>query len=74
VQWHNRAHFFAISAQLMRRILVDHARSHTRAKRGGSVLKVSLNEAVVPSQERAAELVALDEALKTLATIDLRKS
>jgi RNA polymerase sigma factor (TIGR02999 family) len=74
VQWQNRAHFFAVSAQLMRRILVDHARSHTRAKRGGGVLRVSLNEAIVPSQERAAELVALDEALKTLATIDLRKS
>jgi RNA polymerase sigma-70 factor (ECF subfamily) len=74
VQWQNRAHFFAISAQLMRRILVDHARSHTRAKRGGGVLRVSLNEALVPSQERAAELVALDEALKRLATIDLRKS
>jgi RNA polymerase sigma factor (TIGR02999 family) len=74
VQWHNRAHFFAISAQLMRRILVDHARSHTRAKRGGGVLKVSLNEALVPSQERAAELVALDDALMRLATIDPRKS
>jgi RNA polymerase sigma factor (TIGR02999 family) len=74
VQWHNRAHFFAISAKLMRRILVDHARSHTRAKRGGGVLKVSLNEAVVPSKERAAELVALDDALMRLATIDPRKS
>ena len=74
VQWHNRAHFFAISAQLMRRILVDHARSHTRAKRGGGVLKLSLDEAVVPSQKRAAELVALDDALQRLATIDLRKS
>ena len=74
VQWHNRAHFFAISAQLMRRILVDHARSHTRAKRGGDVLKMSLDEALVPSQKRAAELVALDDALQRLATIDLRKS
>ena len=74
VQWHNRAHFFAISAQLMRRILVDHARSHTRVKRGGGVLKLSLDEAVAPSQKRAAELVALDDALQRLATIDLRKS
>src|SRR3954451_22136578 len=74
VQWHNRAHFFAISAQLMRRILVDHARSHARAKRGGGVLKMSLDEAVVPSQKRAAELVALDDALQSLATVDLRKS
>jgi RNA polymerase sigma factor (TIGR02999 family) len=74
VQWHNRAHFFAISAQLMRRILVDHARSHTRVKRGGGVLKMSLDEAVVPSQKRAAELVALDDALQSLATVDLRKS
>jgi RNA polymerase sigma factor (TIGR02999 family) len=74
VQWHNRAHFFAISAQLMRRILVDHARSHARAKRGGGVLKMSLDEALVPSQKRAAELVALDDALQSLATVDLRKS
>jgi RNA polymerase sigma factor (TIGR02999 family) len=74
VQWHNRAHFFGISAQLMRRILVDHARSHARAKRGGGVLKMSLDEALVPSQKRAAELVALDEALQSLATVDLRKS
>jgi RNA polymerase sigma factor (TIGR02999 family) len=74
VQWHNRAHFFAISAKLMRRILVDHARSHTRVKRGGGVLKMSLDEAVVPSQKRAAELVALDDALQSLATVDLRKS
>ena len=74
VQWHNRAHFFAISAQLMRRILVDHARSHTRVKRGGGVLKMPLDEALVPSQKRAAELVALDDALQSLATLDPRKS
>ena len=74
VPWQNRAHFFAISAQLMRRTLVDHARSHASAKRGGSALRVSLNEVAVSSREVAAEVVALDEALERLAVIDLRKS
>lgn len=73
VRWQNRAHFFAISAQLMRRILVDHARSHTRAKRGGDARKVLLDDAALVSQERAAELVSLDEALKRLAALDPRK-
>ena len=58
----------------MRRILVDHARAHTRAKRGGGALRVSLDEAASVSQERAAELVALDEALTKLAAFDQRKS
>jgi RNA polymerase sigma-70 factor, ECF subfamily len=74
VQWHNRAHFFAIAAQLMRRILVDYARTRARAKRGGGALRVSLNEAAVSSQERGAELIALDDALQRLAVIDPRKS
>jgi RNA polymerase sigma factor (TIGR02999 family) len=74
VQWHSRAHFFAIAAQLMRRILVDYARSHTRAKRGGGALRVSLNEATVSSPERGVELIALDDALQRLAVIDPRKS
>jgi len=70
VRWQNRAHFFAIAAQMMRRILVDHARSHQYAKRGGHARQVSLDEAAVASQERAADLLALDEALTELAAID----
>jgi RNA polymerase sigma factor (TIGR02999 family) len=73
VHWQNRAHFFSIASRLMRRILIDHARSHTRAKRGGGIRQVSLDEAAVVSQERAAELVALDDALTSLAAIDPRK-
>ena len=73
VHWQNRAHFFSIASRLMRRILVDHARSHTRAKRGGGALQVSLDEAAMVSQERAGELVALDDALTSLAAIDPRK-
>ena len=62
----NRAHFFAVAANLMRQIMVDHARARQSAKRGGGVLKVSLDEAAVVSDERAAELIALDEALHEL--------
>jgi RNA polymerase sigma-70 factor, ECF subfamily len=71
--WQNRAHFFGIAAQLMRRILVDHARSHARAKRGGGAHNEPLNEAAVLSPERGADVVALDDALKRLAEIDPRK-
>ena len=74
VRWENRAHFFAIAAQLMRRALVDFARSRNCAKRGGSAQHVSLQEAAVFSKERAPDLVALDEALSALARIDERKS
>src|ERR1051326_8014723 len=74
VQWQNRAHFFAVAAQVMRHILVDHARAHLYAKRGGGAQKVELNEADAITGQRAAELVALDEALSTLATLDPRKS
>ncbi|HET6891885.1 MAG TPA: sigma-70 family RNA polymerase sigma factor [Pyrinomonadaceae bacterium] len=74
VQWQDRAHFFAIAAELMRTILVDHARSHATAKRGGGARKFSLDEALVVSQERAAEVVSLDEALKALALIDPKQS
>jgi|ERR1051326_307003 RNA polymerase sigma factor (TIGR02999 family) len=70
VHWQNRAHFFAIAAQLMRSILVDHARSHAYAKRGGGAHKIALDEVMVISQQRAAEVVALDEALKQMAEID----
>ena len=74
VQWQNRAHFVGVAAQMMRRILVDHARNHNRAKRGGGARKVSLDEAVALSGERAHELVELDEALAALARFDERKS
>ena len=72
VQWQDRAHFFAVSAQLMRRILVDHARRHN-LKRGGDVPHVSLEEAAVVGGGRATDLVALDDAMNALARLDPRK-
>ena len=74
VNWQNRAHFFAISAQLMRRILVDSARARGYQKRGGGVPKVTLDEALMGSKEKGQDLVKLDDALKALAEVDLRKS
>lgn len=74
VRWQNRAHFYAIAAQTMRRILVDHARSRARVKRGGAVWKVSLDEAAEVSLGQAAEILALEEALQQLAKIDPRRS
>ena len=74
MKWQNRAHFFAISAQLMRRILVSMARARHANKRGGEARQVSLDEALVVSEERAAELVALDEAMNELAALDPRRS
>ena len=74
MRWENRAHFYAVAAQAMRRILVDHARSRGYAKRGGGALKVSFDEAVIGAEERGAELIALDDALTDLAAIDPRKS
>src|SRR5262245_4368782 len=74
VRWEGRAHFFAISANLMRRILVDYARSRNRAKRGGAAQRVSLEEVADFSTARAPDLVALDDALDALAKIDERKS
>lgn len=71
--WQNRAQFFGIAAQLMRRILVDHARSHAYAKRGGGATQVALDEGAVLSPQRADDVMALDEALNQLATIDKRK-
>jgi RNA polymerase sigma factor (TIGR02999 family) len=71
--WQNRAQFFGIAAQLMRRILVDHARSHAYAKRGGGTIKVPLDETNVVGPQRATEILALDEALNQLAMIDARK-
>ena len=74
VRWQDRAHFFAMSARLMRRILVDHARSRNYQKRGGALRRVSLDEALVVSGERGTDLVALDDALAELAAVDPRKS
>ena len=74
VHWQNRAHFFGIAAQLMRRILVDHARTKKRAKRGGSDIRVSFNDANVMGQARDLDIVALDEALSRLAEVDPQQS
>jgi RNA polymerase sigma-70 factor, ECF subfamily len=74
VRWQNRAHFFGVAAQMMRRILVDHAKGHRREKRGGGARKVSLDEAIELTDQRADGLVALDEALTALAQFDERKS
>jgi RNA polymerase sigma-70 factor, ECF subfamily len=73
-RWENRAHFFAISAQLMRQILVDFARSRRSRKRGGEEFQVSLGKALTVPVKRDADLVALDDALRALAAIDERKS
>ena len=74
VRWQNRAHFFAVSAQLMRRILVDFARSRRSLKRGAGAQKVTLDEALLMSPQQGQDVVALDEALKALAAVDARKS
>jgi RNA polymerase sigma-70 factor, ECF subfamily len=73
MQWQNRAHFFAVSAQLMRRILVEHARRHN-LKRGGQVPHVSLEDTAIVGEERDANLVSLDDAINTLAQFDARKA
>ncbi len=72
--WQNRAQFFGVAAQLMRRILVDHARTQHAAKRGSGALKLSLNEAAGKTKEKAAEVVALDDALAELAALDPQQS
>src|SRR5947209_10527350 len=74
VRWQNRAHFLGVAAQMMRRILVDHARGQRAEKRGGEIQKLSLDENIDVSGERAADLVALDEALERLAELDPQKS
>src|SRR5262245_52319374 len=74
VRWQNRAHFLGIAAEAMRRILVEHARAHRRAKRGGGPRRVSLEDTVGLSNERGLDLVALDDALASLAALDPRKS
>lgn len=73
-QWQNRGHFFAVAAQLMRRIMVDHARARNAAKRGGGVIRVGLHECAPAAETRADELLALDEALEKLAAFDQRKA
>jgi len=72
--WRNRAQFFAIAAQLMRRILVDYARSHRAAKRGGDYIKLSLDEAASLSDQKSMDMLALDEALDRLAKLDPQQS
>lgn len=76
VQWQDRAHFFAVAAGAMRRILVDHARRHRAVRRGGAagVRRISLDDVEIAAGERAAEIVALDEALQRLAGIDARQA
>ena len=73
VDWHNRAHFFAVCAQVMRHILIDHARAHGRDKRGGGAVKVSLNDALVVAEDQASHFLALDEALRVLERLDPQK-
>ena len=72
--WQNRSHFFAMAANLMRRILVDYARGHKAEKRGGEAEKISLEDAFVFVKEKPAQMIALDEALQELAKIDERRS
>lgn len=74
VRWQNRAHFFGIAARLMRRILVDHARKRASLKGGGEFRKISLDDRTLAQQERAVELVELDDALSRLAELDAQKS
>jgi RNA polymerase sigma factor (TIGR02999 family) len=74
VSWQDRAHFFGLSARLMRRTLVDHARRHGTGKRGGGALTIAFDETSIVPQERTADLVAIDDALNALAMRDSRKS
>jgi RNA polymerase sigma factor (TIGR02999 family) len=74
VEWRNRNHFFALAAELIRRILVDHARARIAAKRGGNNIKLSLDEAITPVDEKDLDLLALNDALDALARNDLQQS
>jgi RNA polymerase sigma-70 factor, ECF subfamily len=74
MSWRNRAHFFAMSGRLMRRILVDHARSRQYLKRGGGAHRVSLDDALTVCPEKGRDVLALDDALTALAAVDARKS
>jgi len=73
VQWNNKGHFFAITAQLMRRILLDHARNHLAEKRGGAEHKIPIEEAMALSNDRPEEFLVLDESLTRLAEVDSRQ-
>lgn len=73
-QWENRAHFFGVAAQIMRHILVDHARNRRAVKRGAGAPRLSLNPEIALPQEREVDVVALDDALNQLATLDLQQS
>lgn len=73
-QWQNRAHFFSVAAQIMRQILVDHARNRRASKRGGNVCKLALDDASEQPQQRDLDIIALDDALKTLAELDQQQS
>jgi len=72
--WRSRAHFFGVAAQMMRQILVDHARAHLASKRGGGAPAASIEEALTLSHAHSGDVLALDDALTTLAGVDLRKS
>jgi RNA polymerase sigma-70 factor, ECF subfamily len=74
VRWQGRVHFFAVSSQLMRRILVDFARSRRYLKRGGGAQKVTFDEALLPSPKRGQDLILLDDSLNALSRVDARKS
>lgn len=74
VSWQNRAHFFSAAAQLMRHILIDHARAHNATKRGGGELRVSLKEDMAATEQREVDLIALDSALDELAALDPQQS
>jgi RNA polymerase sigma-70 factor, ECF subfamily len=73
VNWQNRAHFYGIASSMMRRVLIDHARAHATEKRGGAVVRLSLDDVQIPIEERAASFIALDEALEKLDEMDKRK-
>jgi RNA polymerase sigma-70 factor, ECF subfamily len=73
VRWQNRTHFFALASQFMRRILLDHARSQGRAKRGGEAVHLNLDDVAIMTPEKSSDLIALDEALKALARFDPKK-
>jgi len=74
ISWQNRAQFYGVVAQMMRRVLVDHARSRTADKRGGDMIKVSLDEVANLSEQQGVDLMVLDDALNRLAQLDLRQS
>jgi RNA polymerase sigma factor (TIGR02999 family) len=74
VAWQNRAHFLGVAAEMMRRILIDHARTRKAAKRGGGATRITLDESLAPSGPRELDLIALDKALNELATLDSRQS